>query len=619
MLHQSTRARIEEAAALWQIKAQEEESGKRPTMLKLLEERGYVNQIAGDRKKTEDIMRRERIGAYVGIDPTAPSMHVGHLVPFMALFWMYAHGYHTYTILGGATAQVGDPTGRTTSRSLDNPSRKANIARMHIQLKKMWANIHHHLTQRLGFKLDVGSKRGLLNNNVWLHKVSITEFFRMVGNHARVGTMLGRDTARHKMEHGDGLSYSEFTYPLLQGYDWWQLYKSLNVKLQIGGSDQMGNIMAGKEVFVNAARVDQFERNVDDLSNATPIGFTVPLLTTAAGAKFGKSEGNAIWLDPDMTSVFDQFNFFVRTLDADLERYLRLFTFLPEQRIAEIMKENAMDPRKRVAGKALAEQVCLALHGEELTEQAMSEHAALFRKPGASAGFTPTGTGRLDQFMNPILNVHAPQTNSQTAFSNSMTLPVSKIMNLSYPALLKYAGLVTSRTEGNRLIRTGGAYVGATSARQQMRDDYSFSKILQGQHPGTVREYAIDDGSALILRVGKWKTKVITVVSDAEWMQGVEKGKRQLADAESGVKTDASTETGEEKFVAWARQDAEMAEEEQRAIEDEAVRRKQTAELKALQKATKADLRMGDGEEWEASAEKPRKKPERWSRKTQGR
>lgn len=253
-------------------------------------------------------------------------MHVGHMIPFMALFWLYLHGYHSITLLGGATAKVGDPTGRLMARENQGRSlRAANTVAMHYQLKKLWNNVET-VGRKYGYERDQNWHRELANNSMWLNKASIAEVLSIMGTGLRMGAMLSRDTVKNRMEKGDGMSFSEFCYPILQAWDWWHMYSTKGIQLQIGGADQFGNIVSGMDAIKyiiktnpnpekrgdNALRRALPPADHDKLQNPesgdplnTPMGFTVPLMTTSSGEKFGKSAGNAVWLDKEQTSVFN--------------------------------------------------------------------------------------------------------------------------------------------------------------------------------------------------------------------------------------------------------------------------------------------------------------------------
>ena len=285
-------------------------------MLQLLEERGFVNQFVGSREQLKHLLDNRRTGIYAGVDPTAPSMHVGHMVPFMALSWLYVHGYPVYFLLGGATARIGDPEGRLQSRSeMDRKLYKANLTNMHMQLKRFGASMERYAARR-GYQKEWAWRRVLMNNSQWHEKTPMTKFLKMMASGVRLGPMLGRDSVKNRQEKGDGMSLAEFYYPLVQAWDWWELFQN-GVQVQIGGADQFGNILQGADAVKYTAandkphldRLEQEEKVRASQRGAVvtddPMGWTVPLLTTASGEKFGKSAGNAIWLDSDMTSCFD--------------------------------------------------------------------------------------------------------------------------------------------------------------------------------------------------------------------------------------------------------------------------------------------------------------------------
>lgn len=300
----------------WQQRAGEIAIGDRKSILDILEERGFVNQIVGSRESLKKLLDNRRTGIYCGVDPTAPSMHVGHMVPFMALSWMYIHGYPTTFLLGGATSRIGDPEGRLTAREdTDRTKRSANMALMHGQLKRFGALMERY-AGRKGYQREWSWRRALTNNAEWHSALSWGDMMRDMGKYVRLGPMLGRDSVKNRMEHGDGMSFAEFSYPLVQAWDWWVLFKK-GTQVQIGGADQFGNILQGADAVKATARhnhewLQQVETELKSSQerkkvevSEEPMGFTVPLLTTASGEKFGKSAGNAVWLDAGMTSVFE--------------------------------------------------------------------------------------------------------------------------------------------------------------------------------------------------------------------------------------------------------------------------------------------------------------------------
>ncbi|KIX98530.1 uncharacterized protein Z520_05831 [Fonsecaea multimorphosa CBS 102226] len=529
--------RIQEAEEEWRAKAREIEKGNMKSMVTILEERGYINQIVGTREELDKLLTHRRVGVYAGIDPTAPSLHVGHMVPFMVLGWFYIHGYKANFILGGFTSRIGDPTGRFKERKLMSPSeRKANMTAMHIQLKKLGASIEKY-AERKGYMREWAWRRSLENNNAWWSKTTAKEFLSILGRHIRIGPMLGRDTVKNRLEKGDGMSFAEFSYPLVQAWDWWHLFQS-GCQLQIGGADQFGNILAGAEAVKQIAK-DTHEYQVRlrqtqmldrsrgiDLSS-DPMGFTVPLLTTASGEKFGKSAGNAVWLDPEMTSVFDLYQFFLRSSDSDVEKYLKLLTFLPLPEISEVMREHEKDQSKRVAQHKLAKEFVELIYGLDAAEKAESEHRQLFNKSIslgdmkaslAKTKTTDTHSPEMPLFAHPSLNKHAQPLRREDNVSTHIKLPRSVITQKPMSNILWSAGMVTSKTEGQRLINAGGAYVGGTSdARNEMDDSVNFTPVKSSDWK-EVQKWIIDD-NLLILRTGKWRIKIINIVPDEEYAE----------------------------------------------------------------------------------------------------
>ncbi|KAI9729543.1 MAG: Tyrosine--tRNA ligase, mitochondrial [Cirrosporium novae-zelandiae] len=521
----------------WAANAKEVDAGKKQSMLSLFEERGYIHSVVGDRKELDHILTHRRTGAYVGIDPSAPSLHVGHLLPFMTLVWLYVHGYKSFTLLGGATAKVGDPTGRLQSRETVHSSiRKANMAQMHYQLKSLWVKAEQYAT-KYGYERKVHWRRGLPNNAEWWNSQTMLEVLQILGPGVRVGTMLGKETVRNKMEKGDGMSFAEFCYPILQSWDWWTLYQKLGVQIQIGGKDQYGNIMAGIDAlkYLKKAHPDPVVRK-DTESGGTPIGFTVPLLTTSSGEKFGKSAGNAIWLDKDMTSSFELYQFFLRSSDADVERYLKLFTLIPTADINTLMEEHNKDPSLRRAQHRLAEDCVELIHGKAEANAAKKQHQSLFGsresvpeatatstqneplEPGAGSKPRLSQIPRIDptEVASAALNKYAPQVNAFNPPSPTGTLPKCLVYNQPFSKILYYAGLVSSKSEGHRLTTKHGAYVGSRAdGRGNMSDNLTFTPIKTWEKEKTATFIIGED--LLILRVGKWKIRCIKVISDEEF------------------------------------------------------------------------------------------------------
>ncbi|KAF2402742.1 hypothetical protein EJ06DRAFT_472314 [Trichodelitschia bisporula] len=480
----------------WKALAQEIKAGRRKSVLRVLEERGYVNQIAGTRDDLETLLTEKRVGVYVGIDPTAQSLHVGHMVPFMALFWMYLHGYYAVSLMGGGTAAIGDPSHRLTARNeMARETREKNAIEMHQQLADLWVKVEA-LAAKHGFQQQGPIRRVVLNNRDWLGSVNIIDFLSEMGSRARLGAMLSRDTVKNRIEKGDGMAFSEFTYPILQAWDWWHLYQYGGVQLQIGGADQYGNIVSGIDLAGYCAREMIAEIGGDE-AKATLMGFTVPLLTTSSGEKFGKSAGNAVWLNPALTSSFDLYGYFVSTPDADVERLLKLFTFLPLPTIQETIKAHNVDPGKRIAQHLLARQFVELAHGAHAAEAAEAEHRALFAKRHTL------------NVSDLIENTAEPGSKRSTP---AIFLPRSAVFGQSFASVLHSAGAVKSLGAAKRLIKSGGAYVRSVPDDDtQGRAYLSIKKLPQDT---VADEYVMPEKNVLVLRVGKRRVRVIQVTKE---------------------------------------------------------------------------------------------------------
>ncbi|GAB1204379.1 hypothetical protein APSETT445_003032 [Aspergillus pseudonomiae] len=510
---------MQQAEKEWAEFAEEIKAGKRKNFAQHLEERGLLHDVVGERELLHKVFTEKRAGMYAGVDPTAPSLHVGHMLPFMVLAWGY---------LGGATSRVGDPTGRLKGREQVHSSvRKANMASMHMQLKKLGASIEQY-GKRHGYEKKWAWKRSLVNNNTWWNKVPFIEVLRDLGAHMRLGPMLGRETVKNRLSKGDGMSFSEFSYPLLQAWDWWVLFKN-GVQVQVGGTDQYGNILFGMDSVKAISKNTAMEQERDPLENDidNPIGLTTPLLTAPNGEKFGKSAGNAIWLDKDMTSTFELYQFFVRTPDDVVERYLKMFTFLPLPEIAKLMEEQNNDPSKRVAQHALAAEFVELIHGKEEADAVALQHRQLFRSRSSTAEPTPLqkkssppashAQSPTSGFINPQSgNQYAPQTNFANMPSIQVTLPESLVYGQNFHKILWSAGLVASKGEGHRIVTNKGAYVGSRPGNSgPMSDDLAFTPILTW--PAEKTKDFIVDGNILFLKLGKWKFKTVKIVSDEEF------------------------------------------------------------------------------------------------------
>jgi tyrosyl-tRNA synthetase len=322
-------------------------------LLEILAARGFLQDLTPG---LAERLREGPITAYVGFDPTADSLHVGNLVPVMGMAWLQRSGHTPIALVGGGTGMVGDPSGKRSERpvlGLDEIDR--NAQRIGRQLQRFLA-------------FEGANAARLRNNAEWLRELHLMEFLRGTGKHFTISYMLQKESVASRLD--TGISYTEFSYMLIQAYDFWHLYHTEGCELQMGGSDQWGNITAGTWL------VDKRERKQVH-------GLVFPLITTASGAKFGKSEAGNVWLDPARTSPYHFYQFWLNTDDRDVEPYLKLFTFLRLDHIAATMAEHRTDPGRRAAQRLLAREVTATVHGDEATDQAIETSAALFAGNGA--------------------------------------------------------------------------------------------------------------------------------------------------------------------------------------------------------------------------------------------
>ncbi|WP_404996160.1 tyrosine--tRNA ligase [Caldifermentibacillus hisashii] len=321
-------------------------------LLEDLQYRGLINQIT-DEEGLKKLLAEESVKLYCGFDPTADSLHIGHLLPILILRRFQLAGHKPIALVGGATGLIGDPSGKKAERTLN--------------AKETVENWVESIKGQLSRFLDFDSKENpatMANNYDWTGKMDVITFLRDVGKNFGLNYMLAKDTVQSRLE--TGISFTEFSYMILQSLDFLKLYETENCRLQIGGSDQWGNITAGLELI----------RKTHEEAKA--FGLTVPLVTKADGTKFGKTEGNAVWLDPEKTTPYEFYQFWINTDDRDVVNYLKYFTFLSHEEIEELAKATAEQPDKRLAQKALAEDVTKLVHGEAALKQAIRISKALF-------------------------------------------------------------------------------------------------------------------------------------------------------------------------------------------------------------------------------------------------
>ncbi len=321
-------------------------------LLQDLKWRGIIYQQT-DEEGMKELLEKEKISLYCGVDPTADSMHIGHLLPYLTLRRFQQHGHRPLVLVGGATGLIGDPSGKKEERSLQTLEAVLHNA----------SCIQGQLTKIFDFEGENGAV--MVNNYDWIGKLDMVTFLRDYGKYIGINYMLAKDTIASRLE--SGISFTEFTYTILQGIDFNHLYDHYNCKLQIGGSDQWGNITTGLEMI---------RKSHDEEAKA--FGMTIPLVTKADGTKFGKTEGGAIWLDPEKTTPYEFYQFWINTADADVVKYLKFFTFLSHEVIEELAQAVENEPHLRKAQKALAEEMTRLIHGQDALNQAIKISVALF-------------------------------------------------------------------------------------------------------------------------------------------------------------------------------------------------------------------------------------------------
>jgi tyrosyl-tRNA synthetase len=329
--------------------------------MNLIEELKWRGMIADIMPGTEEQLQKEMTTAYIGFDPTADSLHIGSLVPILLLMHLQKAGHKPIALVGGATGMIGDPSGKSQERNLlDNDTLQKNIAGVKGQLERF-----------LDFNPALPNSAEMANNYDWFQKIGFIDFLRDVGKHITVNYMMAKDSVRKRIEGEVGLSYTEFAYQLMQGYDFLWLYEHKNCKLQMGGSDQWGNITTGTELIRRKVGGEAF-------------AFTCPLITKADGGKFGKTEQGNVWLDAERTTPYQFYQFWLNAGDEDATKWIKIFTFLDQPTVVALLEAHAADPGKRLLQKKLAEEVTRLVHGEEALQTALETTEKLFSRANAS-------------------------------------------------------------------------------------------------------------------------------------------------------------------------------------------------------------------------------------------
>lgn len=400
-----------------------------------LQWRGMVHDIMPG---TEEQLNKEMTTAYIGFDPTSDSLHIGSLVPIIILVHLYKSGHKPIALVGGATGMIGDPSGKSDERNLLDEA----------ALEKNVAGIKRVLSRFLDFDSNEKNAPVIVNNYDWMKEFSFIGFARDVGKRITVNYMMAKDSVKKRLtgEAGAGMSFTEFTYQLIQGYDFYHLYKNYNCLLQLGGSDQWGNIITGTELV----------RRMND-EGAKAYAMTCPLITKADGSKFGKSEGGNIWLDADKTSVYKFYQFWLNTSDEDAEKYIKIFTFLTKEEIEKLIEEHKEAPHLRLLQKKLAEEVTAFVHSEEDLENAVKASGILF------GNSTADDLKQLDE--STFLDVFdgVPQAEiDRAAIEEGLDI---------VEALVTKSGFLPSNGEARRALKENSISVN----REKVKDDYKIT------------------------------------------------------------------------------------------------------------------------------------------------
>ncbi|KAF8388694.1 hypothetical protein HHK36_025374 [Tetracentron sinense] len=474
----SSTRRIQSAQETLETQNQEMGSVLRPNVVEILEERGLLESITSENLRSAcSNPNLSPLKVYCGFDPTAESLHLGNLLGIIVLSWFQRCGHKAVALIGGATGRIGDPSGKSLERpELDIQTLERNTAGIVNTVNMIlgrWDRSRNLImgsekTSVLNPNLDVcsGDSFVILNNFDWWKEIRLLDFLRNVGRFARVGTMMGKESVKNRLESEQGMSYTEFTYQLLQGYDFLYLYENEGVNVQIGGSDQWGNITAGTELI----------RKILQAEGA--YGLTFPLLLKSDGTKFGKSEEGAIWLSPSMLSPYKFYQYFFSVPDVDVVRFLKILTFLNMDEIRQL-EEGMTGPGyvPNSAQRRLAEEVTRFVHGEEGLLEALKATEAL--SPGSET--------RLDWKTIEGIAEDIP----------SCSLSYDQVFNISLVDLSVSTGLLESKSAARRLVKQGGLYL------NNSRVDSEGKTIEAGD---------IVDGKVLLLSAGK-KNKMVVRIS----------------------------------------------------------------------------------------------------------
>lgn len=389
--------------------------------MNLIEELRWRGMLQDMMPGTEEQLQKEMTTAYIGFDPTAESLHIGSLVPILLLVHLQKAGHKPLALVGGATGMVGDPSFKAEERKmLDLDTLQKNVNGIKAQLERF-----------LDFDPAKSNAAEMVNNFDWFQHISFLDFIRDTGKHITVNYMMAKDSVKKRIEGDNGMSFTEFTYQLIQGYDFYHLYTAKNCKLQMGGSDQWGNIVTGTELVRRKAGGQAF-------------AFTCPLIKKADGTKFGKTESGTVWLDPKRTSPYAFYQFWFRTTDVDAESYIRIFTFMEQAEVEELIAQHRLDAAQRLLQKRLAKEVTVFIHGEENYNFAVEASSILFNK-NTAALLSALSEEDLTDLLDSVKKYDISRTEIEAG--------------KDVVSLVAESGLLPSKSEARKMIQGGGVSI----------------------------------------------------------------------------------------------------------------------------------------------------------------
>jgi tyrosyl-tRNA synthetase len=387
--------------------------------MNLIEELSWREMIQDIMPGTEEQLLKEMTTAYIGFDPTADSLHIGSLVPILLLVHLQKAGHKPIALVGGATGMVGDPSGKSEERNLLSED----------VLQRNVAGVKKQLEQYLNFNSAVPNAAEIANNYDWFKNFSFLDFIRDAGKHITVNYMMAKESVKKRLEGAAGMSFTEFTYQLVQGYDFYYLYKHKNCKMQMGGSDQWGNIVTGTELIRRKTGGEAF-------------AFTCPLITKADGSKFGKSEKGNIWLDASKTSPYEFYQFWLNTSDVDAARYIKIFTFLTKEEVNDVLSQHKENEYQRKLQKILAEEITAFVHGKEALAKAVQATDLLFSKDTLQIIAT-FSKDELDAILNGVPAIEIGKEKIAAANPDIVTF-------------LAETSIFASKSEARKMVQAGG-------------------------------------------------------------------------------------------------------------------------------------------------------------------